>query len=133
MGRGEAVRLQQEQEYDRKLDEQKSRLIRQGREEIQKAHSLGRAHHMQLQQEKDRDAERFRMIQEGHRAEHAQAKVREQMGLAKQRSLQDKIRAGEQALHLQQTKGASLKTELDKQRRDAANAARLAGAKEQPG
>ena len=85
---------------------------------------------MQLQQEKDRDAERFRMIQEGHRAEHAQAKVREQMGLAKQRSLQDKIRAGEQALHLQQTKGASLKTELDKQRRDAANAARLAGAKE---
>jgi len=130
MGRGEAVRLQQEQQYERKLDEQKSRLIRQGREEIQKAHSLGRAHHMQLQQEKDRDAERFRMIQEGHRAEHAQAKVREQMGLAKQRSLQDKIRAGEQALHLQQTKGASLKTELDKQRRDAANAARLAGAKE---
>ena len=129
-GRGEAVRLQQEQEYERALDKQKADLVRQGRQAIEQAKGYGKAQHLKLQQEKDRDVERFRMVDQGHRAEHEQADVREKMGLAKQASLQDKIQRGEQALHLQHTKGASLKTELEKQRRDASNAARLAGATE---
>ena len=126
MGRGEAVRLQQEQEYERALDQQKSDLVRQGRQKIQEAIGYGKAQHLKLEQEKDRDVKRYRMVAEGHKAEHERAKVREQMGLAKQRSLHDKILRGEK----EHTKGASLKTELDKQRRDAANAARLSGAKE---
>jgi hypothetical protein len=130
MGRGEAVRMKQEQEYERALDQQKSDLVRHGRQKIQEAIGYGKAQHLKLEQEKDRDVKRFRMVAEGHKAEHERAVTREKMGLAKQRSLHDKIKTGEQALHLQHTKGASLKTELDKQRRDAANASRLSGAKE---
>ena len=73
---------------------------------------------------------RAQMLLQGHRAEHEQAKVREKMGLAKQASLQDQIMKREQELQMERTKGSSLKSQLSKQERDAANAARLAGARE---